>query len=89
VKKPKTIRVEVKDKSEGEAILAALQDPETRAFVVVVGTLLPFSDRRRKRVLEYVADSLSDPESPLSLRMESNGQGRHHLTGAVPIASGR
>jgi hypothetical protein len=54
-----------------------------RAFVVIVGTLLPFSDRARKRMLDFVGDSITDPHSPVSVRIESNGD-RHAVTGQVP-----
>jgi hypothetical protein len=49
--------IEVKDRKEAEAIRAGLDDPATRAFVVVMGALstLP-SDRARKRVMLFVQD---------------------------------
>jgi hypothetical protein len=49
--------IEVESRTEAESIRAGLNDPATRAFVVVMGALstLP-SDRARKRVLEYVRD---------------------------------
>ena len=53
-------RVEVKDRTERNAVEVALADPEVRAFVVVVGTLLPFSQRARERTLSFVSDSLDE-----------------------------
>jgi hypothetical protein len=63
------IKVPVKTRQEGEAIRVALTDPQTRAFVVLVGTLLPFSDRARERILRFVADSALDPTSPLRVEV--------------------
>jgi hypothetical protein len=60
MKRPKTIRIEVKDKAEGEALLRGLNDPEVRAFVVTVGALLPFDNRARARMLRFLADQSSD-----------------------------
>lgn len=82
------IRIEVKDRAEGDAIQLALGDPETRAFVVIVGTLLPFSDRAKRRILEFVADSATDPETPVRFRIERAGEHRNSVTGAIPLASG-
>jgi hypothetical protein len=53
-------RIEVEDRAERNAIETALSDPEVRAFVVVVGNLLPFSPRARARMLSFVGDSLAD-----------------------------
>lgn len=49
--------IEVENRNEADAIRTGLEDPATRAFVVVMGALatLP-SDRARKRVLQYVTD---------------------------------
>jgi len=49
--------IEVKDRREAEYIRSGLDDPVTRAQVVVLGALrsLP-SDRARKRVLQFVTD---------------------------------
>lgn len=52
--------IEVKDRAEAAAIQAALQDPETRAFVVIVGNLLPHTRRTQKRILDFVTDSLDE-----------------------------
>jgi hypothetical protein len=52
--------IEVKDRKEGDAIRAALADPETRAQVVVYGMLVGLSERARSRVLTFVTDKLSE-----------------------------
>jgi hypothetical protein len=52
--------IEVASKREGEIIDAALNDPTTRAFVQVVGALLPFTPRQRARILNYVKDKLDE-----------------------------
>jgi hypothetical protein len=56
------IRVPVKDKAEAHAIEHALDDPTTRAFVIIMGTLqqLP-DDRARARVLAWAFDWADDP----------------------------
>lgn len=55
------VRIPVADREEGEQIRRGLEDPETRAFVRVVGTLVALpSDRARARVLGYVADVLDE-----------------------------
>jgi hypothetical protein len=53
--------IEVKDRKEGDAIRAGLEDPSVRAFVVVMGALkmLP-TDRARRRVLQFVVDKLEE-----------------------------
>lgn len=53
--------IEVKDRREGDAIRAGLEDPVTRAIVVVTGLLLGLpTDRARRRVLDYVTDRLAE-----------------------------
>jgi len=52
--------IEVKDRKEVDLIKTALDDPKTRAFVQVVGALLPLTPRARKRVLEFVADKIAE-----------------------------
>lgn len=53
-------RIEVKDRAERNAIECALAEPDVRAFLVVVGTLLPFRERTRERMLSFVSDALED-----------------------------
>lgn len=51
------VTVDVKDKQEKSAVIAAMSDPVTRAFVLIMGTLMQLpNDRARKRVLSFVAD---------------------------------
>ena len=50
-------RIDVRNKQEGRQIRCALDDPQVRAFVLVMGALIPLgSDRARERVLRFVAD---------------------------------
>lgn len=53
--------IEVTNRHEGDDIRRGLNDPQVRAFVIVVGALaqLP-SDRARARVLSYVQDKLAE-----------------------------
>jgi hypothetical protein len=54
------IEIEVADEAQGEAIKRALSDPVTKSAVIVIGVLLPFSDRERERVLAFVHHQLQD-----------------------------
>jgi hypothetical protein len=54
------VEIEVKNKAEAERIKMALDDSETRAFVNVVGALLPFGKRAQKRILTFVADKVQE-----------------------------
>jgi hypothetical protein len=54
-------KIPVASRKEAEQIRRGLQDPEVRAFVKIAGTLLALqSDRARKRVMEFVIDSLDE-----------------------------
>jgi hypothetical protein len=49
--------IEVDNRKEAEAIRAGLEDPATRAIVIVMGALSTLPNARaRKRVLEFVRD---------------------------------
>lgn len=53
------IMLDVKDAAEATAIKTAMQDDVTRAFVVIVGTLMQLpTDRARRRVLRFVTDQV-------------------------------
>jgi hypothetical protein len=57
------VGIEVKDRREADAIRKGLDDPVTRAIVVVTGLLLMLpSKRARERVLTYVSDRLNEEE---------------------------
>lgn len=57
------VTITVKTKAEKEAVICAMDDPATRAMVLVMGTLLQLpTDRARVRVLRFVEDKLNDPE---------------------------
>lgn len=54
--------IQVSDKKEAELIRAGLDDGAARAIVQVMGVLLSLpSNRVRKRVLSFVADSFNEP----------------------------
>ncbi len=76
----KTIRIEIKDRAEGENIQRALTDPSTRAFVVIVGALLPFGDRARTRILSFINDKLNEEAGRLTI--ETTGD-RHGLAAST------
>jgi hypothetical protein len=50
--------IDVQDRREGDLIKQALADPETRAFVNVMGAMQKIPLQRRRRVLAFVADQL-------------------------------
>ena len=53
--------LKVKDQAEGRAIRIALADPQVRAFVVIMGMLLPLpTDRARARVLNFIIDKTQE-----------------------------
>lgn len=52
--------INVESKKEADLIKTALDDPTTRAFVQVVGALLPLSPRARQRVMDFVTDKLAE-----------------------------
>jgi hypothetical protein len=52
--------LEVKSKSEGEALKRGLGDPVTRATATVVGVLLGVPEHQRVRVLRNVNEALAD-----------------------------
>jgi hypothetical protein len=56
-------RIDVKNRKEAELIQRALADPQVRAFVKVMGTLLALpSDRSRERVLRFIDDKLAEDD---------------------------
>jgi len=76
------IHLEVKDKAEGENIARALNDPMTRAFVVIVGALLPLGDRARTRVLSFINDKVNEVLGRVTI--ESHGD-LHHAQVRAPL----
>jgi hypothetical protein len=61
------VRLEVKDRNEGDAISRALDDPEMRAYIVTMGILMELpDDAARVRVLQCVEILLSS--APTSRR---------------------
>lgn len=60
------VSIPVTNRKEGDAIRHALADPEMHAFAVTIGVLSQLSDRARRRVLTYVADSLAEAEDARS-----------------------
>jgi hypothetical protein len=52
--------IPVNSRDEGEAIRKGLEDPATRAIVVIMGALSTLDNRARIRVLTYVRDYFDD-----------------------------
>ncbi|MET0530057.1 MAG: hypothetical protein ABW003_17260 [Microvirga sp.] len=63
--------IEVESKKEAGMIRRGLDDPATRALVIVMGALadLP-SDRSRKRVLTLVADYFEEQRDSVEVRKD-------------------
>jgi len=55
-------QIEVASRAEAEQIRRALDLPDIRAFVRIIGVLAPLSTRARQRVLTYAADKASDEQ---------------------------
>jgi hypothetical protein len=51
--------LEVQNEAEGAAIKTAMKDPATRAFVLVMGSLLPLDQAARERVLTFTQSKLA------------------------------
>lgn len=81
--RPKYVRIQVKDKSEAESIERALSDPATRAFVTIVGALLPLGDRARTRVLNFVNDKLDEDAGRVTV--ETRGD-KHHVEASKALS---
>jgi hypothetical protein len=57
-------RIDVANRAEAEQIQRALADPQVRAFVLVMGTLLDLSsDRARERVLRFLDDKFAEEDA--------------------------
>lgn len=53
--------IEVANQAEADAVQRAFAHEQTRAFILIVGTLLQLpTDRARQRVLNFVADKLDE-----------------------------
>ncbi len=52
--------IDVESKAEGEAVKKALENPVTRAIVVVEGALSPLTLEQQRRVMAFVSESLSN-----------------------------
>ena len=53
--------IDVKNRDEAAQIQTALADPTVRAFVLIMGALIPLpSDRARERVLRFVEDHAAE-----------------------------
>jgi len=55
-----TIEVEIRKAKDGPAIQRALEDPETYALIVIIGSLLPFSPRRQSAILNFATAMLEE-----------------------------
>ncbi len=48
------LTLEVRNKAEFEAIKRGLDDPEARALVVIIGTLLPYDKKNQAAIMTAV-----------------------------------
>jgi hypothetical protein len=72
----RTVRLVCKNPDEAANIQRALDEPEVRAFLGIVGVMLPLSQRGRTRVLQFVSDKLNEEAG--SVRLETTN-GQHQL----------
>jgi hypothetical protein len=63
---------------EAQRMQRALEDPMVRAFVSIVGAMLPLSDRARTRVLTFMNDKLDEEAGAITI--ESHARGGHDVT---------
>jgi hypothetical protein len=52
--------IDVESRQEAETLRTGLSDPSVRAFVAIVGVLMPLTQRARQRTMTYVADKLAE-----------------------------
>lgn len=83
--RPKVLRIPCKDKTEAESISRALEDPATRAFVVIVGTLLPFGQHARTRILSFVNDKLDEEAGRVTIETRTEAESGMHIMGKIPV----
>ena len=55
-------QIDVESRAEGEAVRKALENPVTKAIVVVEGVLAELTDAQAERVLAFVKESRNDSE---------------------------
>jgi hypothetical protein len=48
--------IEVKDRREGELIRSALDNPEARALIIILGALQPLDVSVQARIMDYVGN---------------------------------
>jgi hypothetical protein len=65
--KTRTVKLICKTADEAENIQRALDTPEVRAFLGVVGVLMPLGDRARTRVLAFVNDKLNEEAGKITI----------------------
>ncbi len=61
------VKFEAKDRKEADAMRLALSRADVRAFVTMIGYLDPLTPRGRKRVLDFVADTLNEESGRIRL----------------------
>jgi hypothetical protein len=67
------VAIEVKNRDEATALKVAMGDPATRAFTLVMGTLLQLpTGRSRRRVLEFAIDHLGEQAAAGAETSDSN-----------------
>ena len=54
--------IDVKNREEAKHIATAMEDPATRALVIIIGALLSLSTGERRRVMQWVTDRLQEEE---------------------------
>jgi len=61
------VSIDVKNRDEAASIRRALALPDVRAFVLIVGALVPCTPRGRARILKYVADKADEDAARVTI----------------------
>lgn len=84
MKKSKIVRIECASADDAENVRRAVELVDVRAFLSIVGALLPLSQRGRTRVMNFALDKLDEDQGKVTVE---STDGRHSLeaTGPLPV----
>lgn len=72
----RTVKIVCKTADEAANIQRAIDLPEVRAFLGIVGVMLPLSPRARTRVLTFVRDKLNEENGKVTIETTETEDGR-------------
>lgn len=79
----RTATIVCKTPEEAANIQRALDQVEVRAFLSIVGVLLPLGARGRRRTLEFVNDVMDEDNG--RIRIETYGDGQHAVEASKAV----